>query len=54
MDNYCETVQMRDVLDSAGYEFNVDLFHWHEPGALHNEAAWHARVGLPLTVLAPP
>jgi hypothetical protein len=51
-DNYCETVQMRDVMASAGYQFGVDLVHWHEPGAAHNEAAWAARVGRPLAVLA--
>jgi predicted alpha/beta superfamily hydrolase len=53
-DNYCVTVQMRDVLAAAGYTFDVDLFHWHEAGAEHNEAAWSARVALPLKVLAAP
>ena len=53
-DNYCETVQMRDALQSAGFEQDVDLFHWHEPGAEHNEAAWAARMALPLEVLAAP
>ena len=53
-DNYCETVQMRDALEDAGYVYNADLFHWHEPGAEHNEAAWAARVDLPLKVLAAP
>jgi len=53
-DNYCETVQMRDVLEAAGYTHDVDLFHWHEAGAEHNEAAWAARVDIPLKVLAAP
>ncbi|HQF26329.1 MAG TPA: alpha/beta hydrolase-fold protein, partial [Polyangiaceae bacterium] len=53
-DNYCETEQMRDVLAAEGYEFNKDLFHWHEMGAPHNEAAWSARVFRPLRVLAAP
>ncbi len=53
-DNYCETVQMRDALVADGYVFNTDLFHWHEIGAEHNEAAWRARVALPLRVLAAP
>jgi predicted alpha/beta superfamily hydrolase len=53
-DNYCETVQMRDALVSDGYVYDVDLVHWHEPGAPHNEAAWGARVGWPLEVLAAP
>ncbi|MCP4873517.1 MAG: hypothetical protein GY898_32930 [Proteobacteria bacterium] len=43
-DNYCETAQMRDVLAGLGYAFDVDLWHWHEPGAEHNEAAWAARL----------
>jgi predicted alpha/beta superfamily hydrolase len=43
-DNYCVTSDYRDHLVSLGYEFGVDLVHWHEPGAQHNEAAWRARV----------
>ncbi|MGE0785909.1 MAG: alpha/beta hydrolase [Sandaracinaceae bacterium] len=43
-DNFCTTNQMRDHLASLGYEFGVDLSHWHEPGAQHNEAAWAARL----------
>jgi predicted alpha/beta superfamily hydrolase len=44
-DNYCVTLQLRDHLVGLGYELGVDLFHWHEPGAPHSEAAWAARVG---------
>ncbi len=51
-DNYCETVQMRDVLAAKGYVFDVSLHHWHEPGAPHNEAAWAARVFRPLEIFA--
>jgi hypothetical protein len=56
-DNYCETVQMRDVLDDAGWTLpgeggEVDLVHWHEPGAAHDEAAWAARVFRPLEMFA--
>ncbi len=51
-DNYCETIQMRDTLAGLGYEFDKDLFHWWEPGAEHDEAAWAARVDLPLGVFA--
>lgn len=51
-DNYCETIQMRDTLEAAGYAYEVDLWHWHEPCAEHNEAAWAARVDLPLEVFA--
>lgn len=47
-DNYCVTKQMRDELLMNGYTLNVDLFYWYEPNALHNEAAWGARVFRPL------
>lgn len=47
-DNYCETLQLRDVLSSKGYVFDQDLWHWWENGAPHNEAAWAARVFRPL------
>lgn len=53
-DNYCETAQMRDVFAAAGYVYDVDLVHWWESGAEHNEAAWAARVFRPLTVLGKP
>lgn len=49
-DNFCENIQMRDVLLSVGYSISVDLAHWHEPGAPHNEAAWAARVFRPLDI----
>ena len=51
-DNYCENQQMRDVLTSLGYQFEVDLWHWHEPGASHNETAWGQRVFRPLQIFA--
>lgn len=51
-DNYCETLQMRDVLSAEGYTFDTDLWHWWEPGAEHNEVAWAARVGRPLELFA--
>ena len=51
-DNYCENVQLRDVLDAAGYEFETDLWHWWEPDAEHNEAEWAARVWRPLEIFA--
>ncbi|MCP4447675.1 MAG: hypothetical protein GY811_20415 [Myxococcales bacterium] len=47
-DNYCETRQMETTLLVAGYQYNADLWHWYEPGAPHNEAAWAARVFRPL------
>ncbi len=42
-DNYCVTVQMRDALEALGYSHGVDLWHWWERDALHNEAAWAVR-----------
>jgi hypothetical protein len=47
-DNYCTTVQLRDVLEGLGYVFETDLWHWWEPDAAHNEAAWHLRLPLAL------
>tara|TARA_R110002073_G_scaffold303128_6_gene471302 strand:- start:20003 stop:21256 length:1254 start_codon:yes stop_codon:yes gene_type:complete len=47
-DNYCETRQMESTLVGLGYQYDIDLWHWHEPGAAHNEAAWAARVFRPL------
>jgi predicted alpha/beta superfamily hydrolase len=49
-DNYCENAQMKDTLLGVGYIEQTDLFHWHEPGATHDEAAWAARVFRPLQV----
>jgi hypothetical protein len=51
-DNYCETTQLRDALDALGYDFGVDLAHWHEPGAPHAESAWAARLPRALTACA--
>ena len=51
-DNYCETAQLRDLLDASGYDFGVDLSHWHEPGATHDEAAWAARLPRALAACA--
>ncbi|MDP2308076.1 MAG: alpha/beta hydrolase-fold protein [Pseudomonadota bacterium] len=51
-DNYCENVQLRDVLSTGGYTFETDLWHWHAPDAEHNEAAWAERVWRPLEIFA--
>lgn len=51
-DNYCTTNQMRDTLAAAGYQFEVDLWHWHEAGAAHNEVYWADRVWRPLGIFA--
>lgn len=55
-DNYCETVEMRGVLVTAGVRtFPLDpdapmlsprdanIYHWHERDAPHNELAWRQR-----------
>jgi len=49
-DNYCENLQLRDLLDGLGYTFDETLWHWHEAGAPHNEAAWAARVWRPIEI----
>jgi len=51
-DNYCENRQLADVLEAVGYEYEVDLWHWHEPGAEHNELAWADWVFRPLQIFA--
>jgi len=49
-DNFCETRQLADTLASVGYVYDVDLHHWFEPGAEHDEAAWAARVFRPVDI----
>ncbi|MGI5830351.1 MAG: alpha/beta hydrolase-fold protein [Bradymonadia bacterium] len=49
-DNYCATKAFVDGLSAMGYEYEKNLYHWHEPEAEHNEAAWAARVFRPLTL----
>jgi predicted alpha/beta superfamily hydrolase len=51
-DNHCENKQLESVLYAAGYVADVDVWHWWEPGAPHNEAAWGARVFRPLQIFA--
>jgi hypothetical protein len=51
-DNYCETLQMRDTLLGLGYQADKDLFYYFDMGAPHNEAAWAARVDMPLGIFA--
>lgn len=49
-DNYCENRQLADQLAADGYTWEIDLWHWHEAGASHNEASWAARVHRPLDI----
>lgn len=49
-DNYCVNRAFADAMAARGYTWDQDLFHWHEPGATHDEAAWAARVDRPLEI----
>jgi hypothetical protein len=49
-DNYCVNRAFADEMALFGYTWNVDLFHYHEPGAAHAEPAWADRVWRPLDI----
>jgi hypothetical protein len=49
-DNYCMSRAFAEAMADHDYTWNVDLFHWHEPGATHDEAHWAARVDHPLQI----
>ena len=51
-DNYCTNQQLNQTLMSAGWTAGQDLHYVHEPGAPHNEAAWAARVAVPVTLFS--
>ncbi len=51
-DNYCVNRQLVDVLAASGYAWDENLWHWHEAGATHDEAAWAARVWRPLELFS--
>lgn len=51
-DNYCINRQFADDLAAAGWTWEVDLWHWHEAGAEHTEAAWADRVDRPLAIFS--
>jgi predicted alpha/beta superfamily hydrolase len=66
-DNYCDTLRMKSVLEAKGIDTypadpnaerlqpeGIDIYHWHEPGAEHNEAAWKARMFRPLRLFFRP
>ncbi|HJN76838.1 MAG TPA: alpha/beta hydrolase-fold protein [Myxococcota bacterium] len=48
-DNYCVNRQLADLLADTGWSWETDLWHWHEAGATHNEAAWADRVWRPVS-----
>ncbi len=47
-DNYCESTQFIEALESTDWAEGTDLRTVWSPGAPHNEAAWAERVGEPL------
>jgi len=51
-DNYCENNQLEAVVLAVGYTADIDMWHWWEQDAPHNEAAWAARVWRPLGLFA--
>lgn len=51
-DNYCENAQMLGILQGLGYALDADVFYVHDADAPHNEAAWGARVDVPLQIFA--
>lgn len=66
-DNYCETVSFRDMLVKKGINTfpknpdavplspqNIDIYHYYQPDAPHNEAAWRARLFRPLRLFFRP
>jgi hypothetical protein len=66
-DNYCSTTAMVAILGMKGIQTfpldpnavplmpaNIDIYHWWEPNAQHNETSWHARVHRPLRLFFRP
>jgi hypothetical protein len=53
-DNYCENRQLADQLAADSWTWDLELVHWWEPDAPHNEAAWAARVDRPLSLFEAP
>ncbi|MCC6790013.1 MAG: alpha/beta hydrolase, partial [Hyphomonadaceae bacterium] len=50
-DNYQVTLQMRDTMRQLGYLDDLNLLHYVEPNAIHNEKAWRDRLHRPLSFL---
>lgn len=50
-DNFCVTIEMRDLLAELGWTEPQTLVYVHAPGATHDEAAWAARLPGFLTAL---
>lgn len=53
-DTVGDTRALRDALIDKGWSDNVDLHYLEAEGAVHDEAAWAARVGPMLEFLFPP
>ena len=67
LDNYCETIQMRDLLTAAGVNTfpddpdavpltpaGINIYHYWTPQAPHNEVAWNMRLFRPLRLFLRP
>ncbi|MCK6511538.1 hypothetical protein L6R29_16395 [Myxococcota bacterium] len=50
-DNYQVTLQMRDTMRQLGYLDDLNLLHYVEQNAIHNEKAWRDRLHRPLSFL---
>lgn len=51
-DNYCENLQFFESMQDAGYTVDQNLWHYWQPDAGHNEAAWADHVARPLQIFA--
>ena len=49
-----DTLALRDALEALGFRHGVDLGHYLDRGAAHNEVAWRERLSRPLQLLFPP
>ncbi|MCK6552724.1 hypothetical protein L6R52_43275, partial [Myxococcota bacterium] len=49
-DNYDSNRATADALAGLGYAWDRELYHWHQPGAVHTEAEWAKRVHRPLGI----
>jgi hypothetical protein len=54
VDDYEDTIAMRDAMLANGWALDTDLWYWWDQDAPHNEAAWRARLPIPLKLLFPP
>jgi Putative esterase len=66
-DNYCETMNFKTMLETKGINIfpdnadlfpltpaNINIYHYYEPDAAHNEDAWNQRLYRPLRLFFRP